>query len=80
LDFTLQDLFNTLDIPFEPKIFYDTQSGRWFASATTFATAKAFCVEPIATRKIIPASTGFTNFECPKLCPINVHNKLFKNL
>ncbi len=37
LDFTLQDLFNTSDVPFDPKILYDTQSGRWFASATTFA-------------------------------------------
>jgi len=36
LDFTLQDLFNTSDVPFDPKILYDTQSGRWFASATTF--------------------------------------------
>jgi len=37
LDFTLEDLFNTSDVPFDPKILYDTQSGRWFASATTFA-------------------------------------------
>jgi len=37
LDFTLKDLFNTSDTPFDPKIFYDTQSGRWFASATTLA-------------------------------------------
>jgi len=36
MDFTLQDLFDTANVPFDPKILYDTQSGRWFASATTF--------------------------------------------
>jgi len=37
-DFSLSTFFNTPgEVPFDPKIFFDTQSDRWFASVTTFS-------------------------------------------
>jgi len=38
IDFSLSAFFNTPgEDPFDPKIFFDTQSDRWFAAVTTFS-------------------------------------------